>query len=261
MSVDLTDLSNMYLLTYTSETYKGLNLWYETEKNGIKLKIYQSKKTLIVSYSPFNCDQLTHHLYNGGLIVWKQDTIDIDIGAVNRFFYETSLSLASDILPNIKKFFKKHQAKLIISGMSLGGALGQSFYLHFRRLVGDYPTIIHSFGSPRVGDMKLSDWFICQKNLQISNYALFELDSDNIKRIDPVCLFPSRRYGNYVNNPNLKMLFRKKIIDQADYYIDQPDTEITPLSLCCNFGLDKRTCELWEAIHDTDLYLDCVPGK
>jgi hypothetical protein len=258
MSIDLENISNMYLLTYTSETFDNMKVWYEKERNGIRLKIYKYGKKMIVCFSPFNCEKIIHHLYNGAMILWKQDTINIDIGNVNRFFYDISLELSKEIMSKIRDFFFSGKKKLIITGMSLGGALGQCFYIHFRNLIGDYQTTIHSFGSPRIGDIKLAKWFISQNKLEITNYGLFELDSDNIKRIDPVCLFPSRKYGNYVNNVNLKMIFRKQIVDHAEYNIDQPDTEITPLSIICNLGLDKKTSELWDKIHDTDLYFSNI---
>lgn len=249
MSIDLDNLSNMYLLTYTSDNFNQLSLYWTETIGGIKCKIYRHNSTLIVTFSPFNCDNCLDYFRIGGKIVWQQDMIDCGVGKMNRFFHNVSKEFADRLRLKNPKF-----SNLIISGMSMGAALGQCFYYHFRPSV---KTTIHAFGSPRVGDSNLRNWFQSQKKLKITNYALFKL-VNNVKKIDPVCLFPSCRYGPYVNNANMTMLYDGKIINQAEYSIDGPDTDITLMSIISNCGLDKNSGYLWDLIHDTDEYYYAV---
>ena len=243
MSAD--NLLNMYLLTYTSNVFSQLSIWYEEQIGGITCRVYKINKTMIVTFSPFHCEKLIDYFRIGGKLIWQQDMVDCVVGKMNRFFHNVSQNFARRIRDKKPKF-----SKLIITGMSMGAALGQCFYYHFKPLV---ETKIYAFGSPRIGDADLRSWFEKQRHLTITNYGLFKL-VDGFKRIDPVCLFPSCKYGLYVNNANMTMLYDGQIVAQAEYIIDGPDTEITPLSILCNCGLDKETSRLWDLIHDTDEY-------
>jgi hypothetical protein len=247
--VDLSDLSNIYLLTYTSTVYDQISVWYEEQIEGITCRIYKIEKTMIVTFSPFDCQNFIDYFRIGGKLVWQQDMIDCKDGKMNRFFHNVSQNFVDRIRAKKPKF-----SKLIITGMSMGAALGQCFYYHFKPSVN---TKIYAFGSPRIGDANLRSWFEKRNSLTIANYALFRL-VDGCKRIDPVCLFPSCKYGVYVNNSNMKMLYEGQLFDQAEYIIDGPDTEITLLSILCNCGLDKETSHLWDLIHDTDKYYSMI---
>lgn len=251
MEVDLKNLLNMYLLTYTSESF-DLPVWCEEQIGGIKCRIYKTQGTLIVTFSPFNCENWLDYLRIGGKLVWQQDMVSCgSAGKMNRFFHNVSREFVKCIREKNPKF-----SKMIITGMSMGAALGQCFYYHFKPRV---QTRIYAFGSPRIGDIRLRNWFENQKKLKITNYALFKL-IDNVKRIDPVCLFPSCAYGQYVDNAHMTMIYNRKIVEQAEYFIYGHDTEITPWSVFYNCGLSKKVRKLWDLIHDTDEYYDQLTG-
>lgn len=252
MAIDLENLNNIYLLTYTCGDFSDqLEIWHEEKYMGIIFRVYIQEKTLIVTFSPFNNEKWSEYLRIGFQLVWYQN---INKSGMNTFFHDTSLYFAEKVSKKFKSFFRKPDANLVITGMSMGGALGQCFYYHLKP---DVQTRIYSFGSPRIGNGDLYNWFKNRKNLYIVNYALFKMVG-KYRKVDPVCIFPSQYRGDYSHNYNLTMIFDGTVASSAWQYIDQLDTDISLYGLICNCGFDKETSRLWELIHDTDAYDEAI---
>lgn len=203
--------------------------------NDIECIVYlQKKTTAIITFSPFDFKDY-RSLKTGFQLIFYQNIQNMGNVGMNSFFNTVS----SYFCEKVK--FPPDVTKLYITGISMGGAIGQCFYYHFVQNH-KMPTKIFSFGSPRVGDKNLHDWF--EKNVDIKNYVLVKNN-----KIDPVCLFPSG--GEYINNANLKTIGRIS-------KISQPDTEITFKSLLYNFGLERSVSELWDEIHNISEYYESL---
>jgi hypothetical protein len=141
------------------------------------------------------------------------------------------------------------KGKLYITGISLGGALGQCFYYNLCNNTNfNKKTIITTFGSPRIGDVKLKAWFI-NKKTKIYNIVLFK-KYEIYRKPDPVCLFPG--YDNYTNNSNLFMLINNQLVPYADNYIPEDLPKMDIYNLFTNGDISKE----WNDIHDIGEYYE-----
>jgi hypothetical protein len=263
MAIDLNNFKNMFLISSNcasnceTEEIKGLNLVKNTVLNQtLQSFLYTCGTDLVLTFTPFNPQDLQGLLV--GVKLWYyQNMIRTQNGDINKFFYDNALLFYNDLKSYIHAHFTKYtKSRLYITGISMGGALSQAFFYHIKNL--DKKIIITTFGSPRIGDVKLRDWFCQQKNLKISNYALFK-KFGLYKKVDPVITFPHRNKTQlYVNNANLLMIYNKVIKKNVDCHIDQPDISITIPSLIKRLFVSCELDKYWEDIHNIDEYYESI---
>jgi hypothetical protein len=228
-----------------SDEHKNVPVLEKNDQTGMHVKLFFLRKSIVIRFAPYETEDIIESLMIGSNIILNQDLIPVKNGMMNRCFYK----LAAKSIPFIKLFIQT-QKTVYITGISLGAAIGQCLYYQLRELHPDLNIFVYSFASPRVGDINLKMFFEADTKAKITNYALFKV-VDKIKQIDPVCLFPPFPHSN---NANLTMIFKNDIVSNAEMYIEQPDTNISLISLAYNFGLPKQINRLWELIHDVDEY-------
>lgn len=255
---DLDNLSNMLIIADCNNSHDFpsdfVNVQSVTNKLGIDCHVYKCGNDRVVTFSPFDYKSLMSFVSTGASLLYKQDMVSLDGGVcMNRFFHDNAKEFYDMVRPALKC-----RGKIYITGVSMGGSIGLCFSYFVRELKKKSTVRVHTFGSPRVGNLALRNWF--DRNVTVDNYTLVRV-VNGVKRVDPVCLFPSTTYGCYVNN-NLQAIFNKEIMKDASVYMDQPDTHITLTSVAWNArngGLDKDTAQLWDEIHDIGRYFEDLP--
>jgi len=259
MSIDLDNIQNMFLIADChNNDQPDLQLVKKYNYNSIiKGILYKYKSNLIITFGCYDyCGDVFSFASTGFQLWYYQNMKKIGCLGINTFFHNYSKLIYNEfesyINDHIKAFPKGH---IYITGISMGGALSQCFYYHFKQTTqSSYRVSISTFGSPRIGDANLRKWFMnnTKSGLTINNYVLFKL-IDGYKKADPVVLFPHCSTSNcYVNNAKLTMIFNKQIEKSvnASNIIDQPDTDITLKSLICGSHYSKY----WDEIHDLEQY-------
>ena len=261
MLVDLNNLKNMFVIAdcRTNNKHKGLKLVKNTVLNQtLQSFLYKSGKDLVLTFTSYEPTDLKG-LWTGVMIWYYQNMVTTPFGSMNQFFHDKSLIFYNDMKEDIQKHFTKHsKGYLYITGISMGGAMSQAFYYHIQPI---QKTIITTFGSPRIGDMNLRDWFYscCKNKLSICNYALFK-QFGLCKRVDPVITFPHKdNKQRYVNNSNLIMIYKNILSNNAEYSIDQDDIHITVSHIICNFLVSSELDKYWQEIHNIDEYYNGLP--
>ena len=218
--------------------------------NTVKGFLYEYEGDYIMTFTPYDYKGLYSFVKTGIKLLWKQDMVKVDHGRMNRFFHDYSLMFYKEFEPYFKDINYK---KLYITGISMGGAMGQCFYYHLRNHLRNRKTIIYAFGSPRIGDQELNDWFMSDRELEIKNIVLFKFYGSG-KKADPVCTFPNQQ--DYVFNPNFYMLYEHQMFGNGTSYI-----KTNPTFKIRDLFYGSETCELWENIHNIGEYAKHLKPK
>lgn len=246
--IDLTNLKNLFVIancrTHNEHQilpvikYVAMNqpvfCLFQYEQS--ECYIYEQKEDLIMTFTCYDATDLMSLWY--GLKMWSKQNLN------KMGMYQFLADLASDYYEQLKPFLNTHFKKypkgnLYITGISIGGALSQIFYYYLKQDF-DPLTNITTFGSPRIGNQKLKNWYLDQKKLTLSNYVLFNAD----KQVDPIVVCPqSNEKQPYVNNANLIMLYQNKITPHVvEHELNeqkQPDTALTIASLISSDHWDE----------------------
>lgn len=256
--MNLTLLDKFYIASSSPKTlqqdYPNLMLIKTHTCLGVTCYVYElEEKQLIITITPFYYQSFLSYLKTGFCLLQKQQLIEVPDRShlrMNKFFY----TVASYFLEKLENTIMFHKNSINIIGMSMGGAIG--LCLACLMTIKKYIINVITFGAPRIGNLALRKYLNRCKKVCVKNYALIKI-IDNIKRIDPVCLFPSAKYDCYVNN-ELIGIFDGDFVKPASLYMDQPDTHISLKSLICNFGFDDFTLELWREIHTIKTYYENI---
>jgi hypothetical protein len=246
---DFTNLSNLYAIACDSFESGTCKLKFEfVNYLNIHCRIYQSGKQYVITFTPFDYVTLSSYVRTGVGILTKQDLVDLGNGiGMNRFFHDVARAFVSDITSVIPS-----KSTIYIAGISMGGSIGlcASYFLH---LAGYTRIRITTFGSPRVGNLQLRNWF---DGKNVNNYALL-MKIDDVRRIDPVCLFPSTSYGAYVNN-SLQGIYERKVVPNPLLYVDQEDTDLSLTKIVFSLGFPSSVARLWNEIHTIETYYEAL---
>ena len=148
---------------------------------------------------------------------------DIDIwltdwqqgGKVHRGFKEALEEVWPDLLPYVRKLYKKG-CKIWITGHSLGGALATLFASRFNNIQG-----VHAFGSPRVGNE------VFKKNFEVKIYRIVNND-DIVPRVPLPIRYAHVGELKFIDSDGI---IRNKIIKNEppidDFHDDPPGFENT----------------------------------
>lgn len=118
----------------------------------------------------------------------------------HRGFWQSWLDARTDVLRAITTATKSHPSyKITTTGHSLGGAIATLAAAHLRNA--GYPVTLYSFGAPRIGGSKISDYITNQAG---GNYRVTHWN-DPVPRLPPLPLgyvHISPEY--YINRGNLQ---------------------------------------------------------
>ena len=145
-------------------------------------------------------------------LVWNQQ--------INRYGENETLAImAKNFADYIVPYLPEH-GTLYISGHGIAGGIA---LLLSKYVTQDCLLKIHvfTFGAPRVGNHVFWDRMV-HYNVRTYNYYIFEI-KDNVKKPDTMYYFPSNYYGNYYDNRNMIMIFKKGCTDNAGYFIIDDD--------------------------------------
>ncbi len=249
--IDLNNIANLFSIAdcHNSTEFKGLKLIKNVKfDDTIQSFLYKYGKDYILTFTPYDYKNAYSYLKTGFEILYNKDLIKVHHGFMNNFFYTYS----TKFVDNMKNELSTLKGKLYITGISLGGALGQSFYYNLCNNTNfDRKTYITTFGAPRIGDTNLKLWFInkMKTNMTIYNIVLFK-KYEIYRKPDPVCLFPG--YDNYTNNANLFMLIDNQLVPNADIYIPEDLPKMNVYNLFMNGDISKE----WGDIHDIGEYYE-----
>lgn len=265
-TIELNNLKNMFIVSascgrndnFSENT--NFRLIKKTQLNQI-LKSYlyiNTNNDLVLVFSDYSSVSAGIKSYFTSIKLWYyQNMISTFVGNINQFFYDNALLFYNDLKPYIQNHFSSFpNCNLFITGIGLGGALTQAFYYHISDYISylNVKIVINTFGSPRIGDYRLREWFYGQPNLSIHNYALFK-KFGFYKRVDPVITFPPEtNHYHYVNNANLIMIYNNKISNDAEYHIDQDDMTITIPNMIKRIFVSSDIFKYWNDIHTVDEY-------
>jgi len=242
----------------------------------VKCVIFRDKSVLTISFSSLTYQTLANFLYTGYQLIMYQNLEDIDKDdrICNCFSSSTNMKMNSFFKYWAKRFFDqakdiiakfiqendfRERKSIILTGMSMGGAMAQCFfyYLEMFRVSVDYNNIeihVKSFGSPRIGNQALKNWFNMFGNNVINYTICIQLDEKGMT-CDPVCYFPSSDYG-YVNNHNLKYMHNKREFDYSLIQNRGKNTCITFMNFFRELTFIKKDdLKLWVKIHQFDEYM------
>ena len=226
----------------------------------IKCVVFRVKSCLKISFSSLTYHTLFDFLYTGYQIIMYQNLEQVDDTFIkmNSFFKYWAKKFFIKLENIIKEFIQEKGAKnILLTGMSMGGAMSQCFfyYLMSSKIIPEKIIInVKAFGSPRIGNDTLNNWFMAYKN-NIINYTICVSHNDEIVS-DPVCYFPSAYHG-YVNNFNLQFRYNKKIYDSylsiGNY---NKDTDITFSNFFREWSFIKKDdLKIWIITHQYDPYM------
>jgi hypothetical protein len=245
--IDLNNITNLFTIAdcHNSTEFKDLKLIKNIKfDDTIQSFLYQHGKDYILTFTPYDYKNAYSYIKTGFEILYNKDLIKVKHGYINNFFNNYSIKFVD----SMKTEMTKLKGKLYITGISLGGALGQSFYYNLCNNTNfNRKTFITTFGSPRIGDTNLKLWFLNQTNTKIYNIVLFK-KYEIYRKPDPVCLFPG--YDNYTNNANLFMLLNNQLVPNADNYIPEDLPKMNIYNLFMNEDISKE----WSDIHDIGEY-------
>lgn len=267
---DLENAKNMFIIADCHDLYDMASdmvivktVEFNATTKAYVYKCASSPGEYVLTFTPFDFKSIGSFIRTGVALIRNQHLVNVG-GTVrmNCFFNAISAKFINKLLDYLQSL---RISTLHMTGISMGGAMAQCFYYHACRGGLNCSVSISTFGAPRIGNLAMFNWFrkraTSKKNpLVIKNYALFKL-FEGLRKIDPVCLFPAStqmKDYRYCNNYALTMIFDGGFYEHADYHIDQPDTNITFRSLAWNFGLDVRTAEYWDKIHDIGVYFKAL---
>ena len=247
--IDLDNIENLFMIAnchnFKPDFKQLASIEYDATIKGF---LYEYRNNYIVTFTPYDYKGLLSYLKTGMKLLYNQDLTRLEDGGMNSFFYRYSLRFFEDMKP----FFTKKVKKIYVTGISMGGAMSQCFYYHLHSILPpSTSTILYTFGSPRIGDGKLMQWFTRQKKLHLKNIFLLKLvQQDGItQRIyDPVCTFPNRE--EYINNANLYGLCHNKLLSDGTSLIDRELYEFT----LCNLFFSSALSKAWEETHNIEEY-------
>ena len=267
-TIELNNLKNMFIISANCGSNDNFSentnfrLIKKTQLNHIlKSFLYiNTNNDLVLVFSDYTTTGIKG--YFTGIKMWYyQNMISTVVGNINQFFYDNSLLFYKDIKPYIQNHLKSFpNCNLFITGIGVGGAMSQAFYYHISNYMSYFNVkiIINTFGSPRLGDYRLRDWFFDQPNLSIRNYALLK-KFGYYKRVDPVITFPHKTDNyHYVNNANLVMIYNNKICNNSECHIDQDDMTITIPSMIKRLFIPSDVFEYWKDIHTINEYYENI---
>jgi hypothetical protein len=221
----------------------------------VKCIIFRNDTEMKVSFSSFTFQNLFNFLNIGYQLLSYQGIkmLDENIG-MNSFFYYWSNEFWKRTKKVITEFTDEQDTNtLILTGMSMGAAMAQCFYYHFKNSnLSIANTRVLAFGSPRIGNSGIQDWFNNQNDI-ITNYTICSTVGKHIM-VDPVCLFPSEKHG-YVNNKCLTVMNNRKVYTQEPYNM-KSDTDVNFMNFWNEWSFIKNDdLKVWEAVHQFEEYM------
>lgn len=223
---------------YMSGTMKGV-MFKENDSN-----------TAYISFSSLVPFWFLDFLVKGWYIIKDQELVDCGNGIqMNRFFHYWSKLFVERFIPVLGK---TQIDKLVITGMSMGGAMSQCFAYNLLTQLGDtrhFKVEVLAFGSPRVGNAELGKWLT--ENVTIVNYSVVVKIGDKFWG-DPACYFPCSE--GYVNNPNLKL---KRMGEEFCGSVESDSTDISFTTLKREWSfVPLSVLPAWNKAHQFHTYMD-----
>jgi len=253
--IDLNNIVNLFTIAdcHNSNSFNGLKLIKNVKfDETIQAFLYKHGKDYILTFTPYDYKNAYSYLKTGFEILYNKNLIKVKDGYMNNFFHDYSVKFVN----SMKEKMLNLKGKLYITGISLGGALGQCFYYNLCNNTNfDRQTYITTFGSPRIGDIKLKLWFMdkikekTKNNTVVYNIVLFK-KYEIYRKPDPVCLFPG--YENYTNNSNFFMLLNNQLVPDADIYIPEDLPKMSIYNLFTNKDISTE----WNDINNIGEYYE-----
>jgi hypothetical protein len=209
-----------------------------------------------ISFSSFTFQNIFNFINVGYQLIKNQNIETVDeksnVG-MNSFFLYWSKMFFARAKETIISFMKeKCSRKIIIQGMSMGGAMSQCFYYHLKNsTLPEYNVSVMAFGSPRIGNNELRNWFLHVK-ADVINYSIC-VEVDGKLMGDPVCYFPTEKRG-YVNNYNLTIKNSNEVYCGYFHNMDS-DTDVSFKNFCKEWTfIKKEDLKIWQAVHNFEEY-------
>lgn len=227
----------------------------------VKCVIIRRKTVMRISFSSFTFQNIFNFLNIGYQLVKNQHIKIVDQEAgigMNAFFQYWSKMFFDQAKGTILSFLNESQTRrLVLQGMSMGGAMAQCFYYYLKTsgiIKKCLELNVMAFGSPRIGNVQLGKWISGQN--QVHNYSIC-IDLDGVMTGDPVCYFPSKKYG-YTNNHNLIPRHKNKLYG-GDISNRNSDTDVSFRNFWNEWTFIKKTdLRVWDAVHSYDEYIENI---
>jgi hypothetical protein len=224
----------------------------------MKALLFQTEDTMTISFSSLTTtDGVMDFCVKGWEMIRDQDLVrvsgsDEEPFRINNYFNKWSKMFVDATIEIINAFFSEQgNKKLVLTGMSMGGAMSHGFAYNLHANY-DFPHRVEvlAFGSPRIGNKYLNDWIV--KYCIVTNYSII-VKMEGLDYVDPVIHFPCKDV-DYVNNPNLVLKRDHKIV------FDKPINSMTNIS-ASNFIKEWSFIPLdvlpaWNLIHQFQSYMD-----
>lgn len=234
--------------------------WVETIEFSKTLKcvLFRSENTLRLSFSSFTFQTIFNFINVGFQLLQYQNIVTVDdeknIG-MNAFFSHWASRFLERTTEYIVDFLAKNEnAEIVLQGMSMGGAMSQCFYYYLMNSdirMGKSIVRVVAFGSPRVGNSQLREWFAEQRF--IVNYAIC-IPLDGKVMGDPVCYFPSAKLG-YSNNHNMTHMNEKNVYN-GDFHNSASDTDVNFKNFLSDLSFIKKDdLRVWCVVHTFEEYM------
>lgn len=231
---------------------------------GGKLRGTKSRsESLVVVFAPFLPKNFWEEISLG---FGTMCNTDIDhVSGIHEGILHLSQVFTKNILSCISNQSSSPDVWLL--GMSMGGALAKASLWNLRKSGWNGKATVKTFGCPRIGNAKFSEWF--KNNCESDSFSAVLVTNDKNKVVaDPVSLFPPKSKG-YEDCPFLCFLHNSVLFTSEWLRSTQPDLDIT-VSGCLsgmfniqdvqkygisNMGIGERNRE-WEIAHNPQAYFD-----
>lgn len=188
-----------------------------------------------------------------------------DVSGIHQGILNLSQNFTKNILSCISN--QSSSPDIWFLGMSMGGALAKASLWNLRKSGWSGKVTVKTFGCPRVGNAKFSEWY--KDNCESDSFSAVLITNDDNRVIaDPVSLFPPKSKG-YEDCPTLCFLHNSVLFTSEWLRSTQPDLDIS-VSSCLtgmlnvpdvreygisNMGIGERNRE-WKIAHDPQTYFD-----
>lgn len=222
----------------------------------MKCIIFRKSNEMKISFSSFTFQNVFNFLNIGYQLLAGQELqmLDESIG-MNSFFHYWSYEFFKEAEKVITDFSNEDGTEnLVLTGMSMGGAMSQCFYYHVKNsaLMSKLNVSVLAFGSPRVGNAGLQKWFDEQGD-SVTNYTICS-EVDGKIMVDPVCLFPPKKYG-YVNNKSLTVYHSRKVYEGKPFNM-YTDTDVSFANFWEEWTFIKNADQMvWDVVHQFNEYM------
>ena len=234
----------------------------------LRAYLWRSGADHLLSFSPVDFGSYIHGMFVRTNFMLKQDLVSVHRSMdqqsyrMNHFAYDYGKRFAApSLVERLQTEILEHGHKrdgrcgtLHLVGMGIGGLLALSFYFFLTQTFTPVFTRIVTFGSPRLGDSELREWFRdCIKHnlLLVTNYCSVGPPRSEGALRDPQCSFPPGE--GYVDND---LVFFRNFQHVEHVAEEQPHSapSLRAMSATVTGGMDAAKMELWLKLHTIQAY-------